>query len=292
MDTIVTMTCMDTLKDLEEKRELFNSLTYRERKISDRQQIEQTGMTVNDFYLMMKDNIEGETPTKVDIDDVIEEGLDLVNRYNKTKFNANLINRQIDRYENELRKIKKSNTPTLRGLGSIIKCKGNKELSKQEYIYQLENNIAYLKTIKRLNQKENTTFDKVMIAQFDSVAKMKLDIDDKLEVVDAIIENCEDIIIAYDISISYMYGDESKMEEGFKKLSKVTLNRLASYILGPISSVLDYMLQRSTNQIMIKLRQSTNPKDDMIKYRDKMDNTLEILKEKRKVLEKRKRELG
>lgn len=292
MDTIVTMTCMDTLKDLEEKRELFNSLTYRERKISDRQQIEQTGMTVNDFYLMMKDNIEGETPTKVDIDDVIEEGLDLVNRYNKTKFNANLINRQIDRYENELRKIKKSNAPTFRGLGSIIKCKGNKELSKQEYIYQLENNIAYLKTIKRLNQKENTTFDKVMIAQFDSVAKMKLDIDDKLEVVDAIIENCEDIIIAYDISISYMYGDESKMEEGFKKLSKVTLNRLASYILGPISSVLDYMLQRSTNQIMIKLRQSTNPKDDMIKYRDKMDNTLEILKEKRKVLEKKKRELG
>lgn len=288
MDTIVTMTCMDTLKDLEEKRELFNSLTYRERKISDRQQIEQTGMTVNDFYLMMKDNIEGETPTKVNIDDVIEEGLDLVNRYNKTKFNANLINRQIDRYENELRKIKKSNAPTFRGLGSIIKCKGNKELSKQEYIYQLENNIAYLKTIKRLNQKENTTFDKVMIAQFDSVAKMKLDIDDKLEVVDAIIENCEDIIIAYDISISYMYGDESKMEEGFKKLSKVTLNRLASYILGPISSVLDYMLQRSTNQIMIKLRQSTNPKDDMIKYRDKMDNTLEILKEKRKVLEKRK----
>lgn len=292
MDTIVTMTCMDTLKDLEEKRELFNSLTYRERKISDRQQIEQTGMTVNDFYLMMKDNIEGETPTKVNIDDVIEEGLDLVNRYNKTKFNANLINRQIDRYENELRKIKKSNAPTFRGLGSIIKCKGNKELSKQEYIYQLENNIAYLKTIKRLNQKENTTFDKVMIAQFDSVAKMKLDIDDKLEVVDAIIENCEDIIIAYDISISYMYGDESKMEEGFKKLSKVTLNKLASYILGPISSVLDYMLQRSTNQIMIKLRQSTNPKDDMIKYRDKMDNTLEILKEKRKVLEKRKRELG
>ena len=288
MDTIVTMTCMDTLKDLEEKRELFNSLTYRERKISDRQQIEQTGMTVNDFYLMMKDNIEGETPTKVDIDDIIEEGLDLVNRYNKTKFNANLINRQIDRYENELRKIKKSNAPTFRGLGSIIKCKGNKELSKQEYIYQLENNIAYLKTIKRLNQKENTTFDKVMIAQFDSVAKMKLDIDDKLEVVDAIIENCEDIIIAYDISISYMYGDESKMEEGFKKLSKVTLNRLASYILGPVSSVLDYMLQRSTNQIMIKLRQSTNPKDDMIKYRDKMDNTLEILKEKRKVLEKRK----
>lgn len=288
MDTIVTMTCMDTLKDLEEKRELFNSLTYRERKISDRQQIEQTGMTVNDFYLMMKDNIEGETPTKVNIDDVIEEGLDLVNRYNKTKFNANLINRQIDRYENELRKIKKSNAPTFRGLGSIIKCKGNKELSKQEYIYQLENNIAYLKTIKRLNQKENTTFDKVMIAQFDSVAKMKLDIDDKLEVVDAIIENCEDIIIAYDISISYMYGDESKMEEGFKKLSKVTLNKLASYILGPISSVLDYMLQRSTNQIMIKLRQSTNPKDDMIKYRDKMDNTLEILKEKRKVLEKRK----
>lgn len=288
MDTIVTMTCMDTLKDLEEKRELFNSLTYRERKISDRQQIEQTGMTVNDFYLMMKDNIEGETPTKVDIDDVIEEGLDLVNRYNKTKFNANLINRQIDRYENELRKIKKSNAPTFRGLGSIIKCKGNKKLSKQEYIYQLENNIAYLKTIKRLNQKENTTFDKVMVAQFDSVAKMKLDIDDKLEVVDAIIENCEDIIIAYDISISYMYGDESKMEEGFKKLSKVTLNRLASYILGPISSVLDYILQRSTNQIMIKLRQSTNPKDDMIKYRDKMDNTLEILKEKRKVLEKRK----
>lgn len=288
MDTVVTMTCMDTLKDLEEKRELFNSLTYRERRISDRHQIEQTGMTVNDFYLMMKDNIEGETPTKVDIDDIVEEGLDLVNRYNKTKFNANIIDRQIDRYENELRKVNNSKLLTFKKLGCIIKCKGNKDLTKEEYIYQLKDSIAYLKTIKKLNQKENTTYDQIMVMQFNTIVKMKLDLDDKLKVADAIIENCQDIITAYDVSISYMYGDKSKIEEGFKKLSKVTLNRITSYILGPVTGVLDYMLQRSTNKIMMRLRQSANPKDEMIKYREKMENTLEILKEKRKVLTENK----
>ena len=93
--------------------------------------------------------------------------------------------------------------------------------------------------------------------------------------------------MAYDISISYMYDDESKIEEGLKKLSKVTLNRITSFVLGPASSILDYILRRSTNNIMMKLRQSGNPKDEMIKYRDKMENTLDILKEKKKSIEKR-----
>ena len=39
---------------------------------------------------------------------------------------------------------------------------------------------------------------------------------------------------------------------------------------------------------MMRLRQSANPKDEMIKYREKMENTLEILKEKRKVLTENK----
>lgn len=278
MDTIVTMDFMDSLRELEDKKDLFNSLTYRERKISDTKQLELTGMCVNDFYLYMKDSI----------NNVLTEDFDLRNRYNKTKFNSNIIDRQIDKYTNELNKVKNLDKLTFKGLPTIIKTKGKKELAKQEYIYQLEDNISYLKTIKKLNERETTTFDNVMIAQANSIIKMRISNETKLEVINAIIENCEDIIMTYDVSISYMYGDESKMEEGLKKLSKVTLNRITSYILGPVSSILDYILRRSTNNIMMKLRQSGNPKDEMIKYRDRMENTLIILKEKKKSIEKRK----
>lgn len=278
MDTIVTMNFMDSLRELEDKKDLFNSLTYRERKISDTKQLELTGMCVNDFYLYMKDSI----------NNVLTEDSDLRNRYNKTKFNSNLIDRQIDKYTGELNKVKNLDRLTFKGLPTIIKTNGKKELAKQEYIYQLEDNISYLKTIKKLNERETTTFDNVMITQANSIIKMRISNETKIEVIDAIIENCEDIITAYDISISYMYGDESKIEEGFKKLSKVTLNRIAGYIIGPASFVLDYILQRSTNNIMMKLRQSTSPKDDMTKYRDKMENTLILLKEKKKSIEKRK----
>lgn len=278
MDTIVTMDFMDSLRELEDKKDLFNSLTYRERKISDTKQLELTGMCVNDFYLYMKDSI----------NNVLTEDFDLRNRYNKTKFNSNIIDRQIDKYTNELNKVKNLDKLTFKGLPTIIKTKGKKELAKQEYIYQLEDTISYLKTIKKLNERETTTFDNVMIAQANSIIKMRISNETKLEVINAIIENCEDIIMAYDVSISYMYGDESKMEEGLKKLSKVTLNRITSYILGPASSILDYILRRSTNNIMMKLRQSGNPKDEMIKYRDRMENTLIILKEKKKSIEKRK----
>ena len=278
MDTIVTMDFMDSLRELEDKKDLFNSLTYRERKISDTKQLELTGMCFNDFYLYMKDSI----------NNVLTEDFDLRNRYNKTKFNSNIIDRQIDKYTNELNKVKNLDKLTFKGLPTIIKTKGKKELAKQEYIYQLEDTISYLKTIKKLNERETTTFDNVMIAQANSIIKMRISNETKLEVINAIIENCEDIIMAYDVSISYMYGDESKMEEGLKKLSKVTLNRITSYILGPASSILDYILRRSTNNIMMKLRQSGNPKDEMIKYRDRMENTLIILKEKKKSIEKRK----
>ena len=278
MDTIVTMDFMDSLRELEDKKDLFNSLTYRERKISDTKQLELTGMCVNDFYLYMKDSI----------NNVLTEDFDLRNRYNKTKFNSNIIDRQIDKYTNELNKVKNLDKLTFKGLPTIIKTKGKKELAKQEYIYQLEDNISYLKTIKKLNERETTTFDNVMIAQANSIIKMRISNETKLEIINAIIENCEDIIMAYDVSISYMYGDESKMEEGLKKLSKVTLNRITSFILGPASSILDYILRRSTNNIMMKLRQSGNPKDEMIKYRDRMENTLIILKEKKKSIEKRK----
>ena len=83
-----------------------------------------------------------------------------------------------------------------------------------------------------------------------------------------------------------MYGEDSNIETGLKKLSNITINKIGSMIVGPISNILDYTIRRSTNSMMVKLRSSTNPKEDMIKYRDKMENTLIVLKEKRKVIER------
>lgn len=288
MDTFVTMTQFDSMKEIEDKKNLFNSLTYRERKISDTRQIELTGMNVSDFYEFMKDTYIDSNPVKTSIDDVLNESLtdDLRNKYNKTKLNNAIIDRLIDKYQGELNKVRNLDKTDFKAIFSVIKFKGDKKLSKENYIYLLEDNISYLKTLKQINQKENTTVDSIMIKQFDSLCRMRMDKEDKLEVADAIIKNCEEIIMAYDISISYMYGEDSNIETGLKKLSNITINKIGYMIIGPISNILDYTIKRSTNSMMVKLRSSTNPKEDMIKYRDKMENTLIVLKEKRKVIER------
>lgn len=285
MDTFVTITQFDSLKEIEDKKDLFNSLTYRERKISDTKQLELTGMNVNDFYEFMKNNYTGNDPVNTNVDDVLNED-SLINKYNKTKFHNTIIDKKIDYYEKELDKANNSDNTTFKALPSMIKYKGDKILSKKHYTYLLDDNIQYLRTLKKLNQNENTTIDKFIVQQANIIIRLHIDKEDKIKLLNALISDCENIIMSYDISISYMYGEKSKLETGIKKLGEIVVKNILGYVLGFVNGIVSYIVKRSNNRMMIKIRSSTNPKDEMIKYRDTMENTLEILKTKKNLLEK------
>ena len=263
MDKLVVIKYTNSLEELDKQRDEYNSLTYREKKLSDMEQVKQTGLYNADVYNLIKNNIDVNTKVDVSVRDPelnkINEDFDIENMFNKSKFNNNKIEKEIN------------------------KCK--KQLEKDKNNIKVINKLEYLECIKKINKKDNTTIDRIYIMQVDTISKLKADKKEKIKYVNDIIKDLKQIIMNYDIAISYMYK-EDKIEDGIKKATEVVCNTTMSYIVGPMYSIIQYALQRSNSRLMVKLKSSIKPQDDIKKEKDKLENTLEVINTKKKAIER------
>lgn len=263
MDKIVTIQYTNSLEELEKQKDEYNKLTYREKKFSDMEQEKLTGLYNNDVYNLIKANIlskDKEEEVQLDNpDSAITEGLDLHNMYNKSKYNANKIDREIKL------------------------C--NKILEKNKDNIKVQNKLEYLKCIKEINKNDNTTLDRVYLLQVNAICKAKISNKEKKKYIDIIIKDMKKVIMNYDIAISYMYK-EDKVEDGIKKATEFVFSNILGTVVGPVYNVVSYCIKRNNSKLMIKLRSSTKPKEDVVKEKDKLENTLKVIQLKKNQLNK------
>lgn len=263
MDKLVVIKYTNSLEELDKQRDEYNSLTYREKKLSDMEQVKQTGLYNADVYNLIKNNIDVNTKVDVSVRDPelnkINEDFDIENMYNKSKFNSNRIEKEIS------------------------KCK--KELQKNKDNPKIQNRLEYLECIKKINNKDNTGIDRIYLLQFYSICKLKIDKKEKLKYINNMIKDLNQIILNYDIAISYMYKKD-KIEDGIKKITEVVCNTTISNLIGPSFNIIQYAIKRNNTRFMIKLKSSISPQNDIIKEKEKLENTLEIIKTKKKAIEK------
>ena len=261
MDKIVTIKYTTDLEELEKQKEEYNKLTYREKKFSDMKQEEISGMYNNDMYKLLKANISLKDNPDISInDESLNEkvDLDIQNMYNKSKYNNNKIDRE------------------------IRKC--IKKLEKNKDDKDTKNKLEYLKCIKDINKNDNTTLDRIYILEVNTICKLNIEKNEKIKHINTIISDIKKIIMNYDIAISYMYK-EDKVEDGIKKATELVCTNVLGYLIGPIFNILVYAIKRNNTKLMVKLKSSVKPKDDLVKEKDKLENTLKIIELKKKQLE-------
>lgn len=261
MDKIVTIKYTTDLEELEKQKEEYNRLTYREKKFSDMKQEEISGMYNNDMYKLLKANISLKDKPDISVnDESLNEkvDLDIQNMYNKSKYNNNKIDRE------------------------IRKCIRKLEKNKDDKI--TKNKLEYLKCIKDINKNDNTTLDRIYILEVNTICKLNIEKKEKIKYINTIISDIKKIIMNYDIAISYMYK-EDKVEDGIKKATELVCTNVLGYLIGPIFNILIYAIKRNNTKLMVKLKSSVKPKDELIKEKDKLENTLKIIELKKKQLE-------
>ena len=259
MDKTVVIQYTNSLEDLEKQKDEYNRLTYREKKFSDMEQMKLTGLYNNDIYNIIKNSLSIQDKIEVPIhDETLEESIDLENMYNKSKYNTRIIEKQID------------------------KC--FKKLEKNPDDIDTKNRLEYLQTIKIINMNDNTHIDRIYIYQVNTLCKMKLSKKEKIKSIDIFLKDISKTIMNYDIAISYM-SDENKVEEGIKKATELICTNALGTIIGPAFTILNFCVQRNNTKLAIKLKQSTKPKEDLIKEKDKLENTKKLIELKRKQIE-------
>ena len=261
MDKTVVIQYTNSLEDLEKQKDEYNKLTYREKKFSDMKQEEISGMYNSDMYELIKSNILLKDKTDISINDKSlneKVDLDLENIYNKSKYNNNHIDKE------------------------IRKC--TKKLEKNKDDKNTKNRLEYLKCIKDINKNDTTTLDRIYILEVNAICKLNLDKKEKIKYINIIISDIKKIIMNYDIAISYMYK-ENKIEDGIKKAGELVCTNILGNIIGPAFNIISFAIKRNNTRLMVNLKSSVKPKDDLVKEKDKLENTLKVIELKKKQLE-------
>lgn len=282
MDNIVTISYTDNLDDLDKQLGAFQSLTYREKKLSDMKQMELTGMYNTDYYNLLRSLILSKS--QVDEKDPRDPSLNInesVDTYlMKTKMYKKIIEKEIYRTEKNIEAIKDNKKIAPYKIYKRIKYKDDTKF----IMYSYKDYLSYLKAIYGILKNENCSIDREYLVLSDTILDLHVDKQDKLDTIDILISELKSTIKDYDIAISYV--NSNKIEDAVKTINKITLDKIVSSLLGPTNIIISYIAKRFHTASSYKLRSKTLPKKYLEEERDKLSNTLKILEGKKKIIEK------